>query len=128
MALPKWDGHVIIFGPHYPMDKDAEFILDSVKAMSYTAVKGGVAEDAENHKRLFDEWGIKCVGLYTSINRQPDVDELIAQLQTLYCRYLCNSGILAGQGRDLAREHRPSKRDGRPPARQWHRLPLSQPR
>ena len=63
MALPKWDGHVIIFGPHYTTDKDAEFILDSVKAMSYTAVEGVVAEDAENYKPLLDERGIKCVGL-----------------------------------------------------------------
>lgn len=101
MALPKLGGHLIVFGPRYTMDNDAEFILDSVKAAGYTAVEGGIAGDADNYKRLLDERGMECAGLHTSISRRPDVDELIAQLHTLDCRHLCNSGILAGQERSV---------------------------
>ena len=39
--------------------------------------------------------------MHTSISRKPDVNELIAQLQTLECRHLCNSGILLGQERTV---------------------------
>ncbi len=42
-----------------------------------------------------------CAGVHTSISRKPDVNELIAQLQTLECRHLCNSGILGGPERTV---------------------------
>ena len=45
MALPKLGGHLIVFGPRYTMDNDAEFILDSVKAAGYTAVASDVGRD-----------------------------------------------------------------------------------
>ena len=51
MALPKLGGHLIVFGPKYTMDNDAEFILDSVKEAGYTAVEGGMAGDAETYKK-----------------------------------------------------------------------------
>ena len=101
MALPKLGGHLIVFGPKYAMDNDAEFILDSVKEAGYTAVEGGMAGDAENYKQMLDERGLACAGLHTSISRKPDVDELIIQLRTLDCRHLCNSGILSGQERTV---------------------------
>ena len=101
MALPKLGGHLIVFGPKYTMDNDAEFILDSVKEAGYTAVEGDMAVDAETYKRMLDERGLACAGLHTSISRKPDVDELITQLRTLDCRHLCNSGILLGQERTV---------------------------
>ena len=35
MALPKCDGHAIVFVPYYTMEKDAEFILYSYNNHDY---------------------------------------------------------------------------------------------
>ena len=101
MALPKLGGHLIVFGPKYTMQNDAEFILDSVKKAGYTAIEGGGTDDADLFKHQLDERGMVCAGLHTSISRKPDVDILIAQLRTLHCRHLCNSGVLGGQERTV---------------------------
>ena len=85
MALPKLGGHLIVFGPKYMMQNDAEFILDSVKKAGYTAIEGGGTDDADLFKHQLDERGMVCAGLHTSISRKPDVDILIAQLRTLHC-------------------------------------------
>lgn len=96
---PKLGGHLIVFGPQYSMETDAAFILDSVKEAGYDAVEGGGTGDAAAYKALLDERGMVCAGLHTSISRSPDVDELIAQLKTLDCQHLCNSGIVSWQER-----------------------------
>jgi len=99
---PRLGGHLIVFGPQYTMENDAAFILDSVRAAGYDAVEGGMAGDAAAYKRLLDERDMVCAGLHTSIARDPDIGELIAQLKTLECRHLCNSGIVAREDRSLA--------------------------
>ncbi len=101
MTLPRLGGHLIVFGPKYTMENDAEFVLDQVKEAGYNAIEGGGTGDADLFKRQLDERGLVCAGVHTSISRKPDVNELIAQLQTLECRHLCNSGILGGPERTV---------------------------
>ena len=101
MRWPKLGGHLIVFGPKYSMENDAEFILDNVVEAGYSAVEGGAVDDVGAYRRQLDERGLVCAGLHTSISRRPDIEALIVQVRTLGCRHVCNSGILAGQERTV---------------------------
>ena len=62
MRWPKLGGHLIVFGPKYSMENDAEFILDNVVEAGYSAVEGGTVDDVGAYRRQLDERGLVCAG------------------------------------------------------------------
>lgn len=98
MTLPGIGSQLLVFASKYDINKDTDLILDCVKAAGYIAVEGGAADAALYRKKL-DERGLVYGASHVGLQALLDIKPLIAYLEAVGGRDLCNSGLMTWGGR-----------------------------
>ncbi len=111
MALPPIGAQLMVLSGHpaikYDLDTQTDLVLDSLATAGYAGVEGG-PRDAAAYKQALDARGLRYGGSHVSLAALADagsIDALIAYLQTLGSRDLCNSGLRSWQERSAADYH-----------------------
>lgn len=108
MALPLLGAQLMILGGHptirYDIAAQTDLILDHLAAAGYQGVEGG-PQDAAAYKAALDARGLRCGGSHVGITALEDPAPLIAYLQTLGSRDICNSGLRFWHERSAADYH-----------------------
>ena len=108
MALPPIGAQLMVLGGHpaikYDMETQQDLVLDSLAASGYAGVEGG-PRNAAAYKQALDTRGLRYGGSHVSLGVLTDpnnIDSLIAYLQTLGSRDICNSGLRSWHERSAA--------------------------
>ena len=108
MALPPIGAQLMVLGGHpiikYDITTQTDLILDSLAASGYDGVEGG-PRDAAAYRRALDSRGLRYGGSHVTLAALSNVPPLIAYLQTLGGRDICNSGLLHWNERSAADYH-----------------------
>ena len=111
MALPPIGAQMMVLGGHptikYDLETQTDLVLDSLAAAGYAGVEGGPC-DAATYKQALDARGLRYGGSHVSLSVLADTgstDGLIAYLQTLGSRDICNSGLRSWHERSAADYH-----------------------
>lgn len=96
MPLPPLGAQLMVFGGNpalkYDINTQTDLVLDSVAEAGYEAVEGG-ARDAAAYRRALDARGLRYGGSHVLLPSLDDVTPLIAYLQAVDSRDICNSGL-----------------------------------
>ena len=111
MALPPVGAQLMVLGGHpaikYDMETQRDLVLDSLAAAGYAGVEGG-PRDAAAYKEALDARGLRYGGSHVSLSVLADPNNaagLVAYLQTLGSRDICNSGLRSWHERSPADYH-----------------------
>ena len=108
MALPLLGAQLMVLGGHptikYNLETQADLILGSLADAGYAGVEGG-PRDAAAYKQALDAHGLRYGGSHTGITALEDPAPLVAYLQTLGSRDVCNSGLRSWHERSVADYH-----------------------
>lgn len=91
---------LIVFGPTYDLDRDADVVLDCVAAAGYAGVEG-CGRDTLAFKRRLDARGLQTGGLHTGLKGLIEPAALIERAHILETRDISNSGFMTWEGRSL---------------------------
>lgn len=90
MGKPKIACQLIIFGPRN--SKDLPGVLKEVAEAGYAGIEGGIGNAAEMQK-LMGDMGLKLAGVHTGYGDFQDLDDTIAYMQAMDCKFLMCSGV-----------------------------------